>query len=90
MSATFMTQPRGDEHTKPPEEQDEELDGGAYIGNRPELSSETIPGGVREDDERVAAHDTQSSGEGKLEDRVQGRDDEWPAGHREPETPNDR
>lgn len=81
---------RDDEPTKRPEDVDEELDGGAFIGNRPELASETIPGGVREDDERVAVHDSQSSGEGKLEDRVQGRDDEWPTGHREPEEPDER
>ena len=62
---------------------DEALDGGAYIGNRPELASETIPGGVSEDDERVSAVDSQSSGEGKEEDRVQGRSDEWPGGHRD-------
>lgn len=74
-----------DERRDPDRErdQDEELDGGAYIGNRPELASETIPGGVRQDDERVSAVDTQSSGEGKEEDRVQGRGDEWPAGHRD-------
>jgi hypothetical protein len=55
---------------------DDELDGGAFIGNRPELASETIPGGVDEDDERVAGADTQSSG-------AQGGDDEWPRGHRD-------
>lgn len=59
------------------------LDGGAYIGREPELASETIPGGVQPDDERVSAHETQSSGEGALEERVQGRGDEWPTGHRE-------
>ena len=64
-------------------QEDGELDGGAYIGNRPELASETIPGGVDEDDERVSAADTQSSGEGSEEDRVQGRDDDWPGGHRD-------
>lgn len=69
---------------------DEPRDGGAYIGNRPEAAEETIPGGVTEEDERVAAHDTQSSGEGKAADRVQGRSDEWPAGHREANVPDDR
>ena len=39
------------------------LDGGAYIGNRAELAEETIPGGVTEDDERVAGHDSRSSGD---------------------------
>jgi hypothetical protein len=65
-------------------------EGGATIGNRTEFSSETIPGGVRDDDERVAANSTQSSGEGKATDRVQGRDDETPHGHREAETPPER
>ena len=35
-------------------------DPGAYIGNRPERQAETIPGGVRPDDERIAAHSTQT------------------------------
>lgn len=60
-----------------------EPSGGSTIGNRPEMASETIPGGVREDDERVAAYDTQSSGEGAADERVQGRGDEWPGGHRD-------
>ena len=65
-------------------------DGGAHIGNRPEMAEETIPGGVTEDDERVAAHDSSSSGEGKEDDRVQGRRDEWPRGHREADVPRER
>ncbi len=73
-----MSDERRDERPDP-----DELDGGAYIGNRPELASETIPGGVDDDDERVSVADTQSSGEGKEEDRVQGRGDEWPSGHRD-------
>ena len=32
---------------------------GAYIGNEPERQAETIPGGVRPEDERIAAHSTQ-------------------------------
>lgn len=66
------------------------LDGGAYIGNRPELAEETIPGGLQPDDERVAAHDSRSSGSGKQDERVQGRDDEWPAGHREADADEER
>ena len=31
-------------------------DAGAYVGNRPERQAETIPGGVRPDDERIAAN----------------------------------
>jgi hypothetical protein len=76
-----MSKERRDHHRE--QDQADELDGGAYIGNRPELASETIPGGVNEDDERVSALDTQSSGEGKEEERVQGRGDEWPGGHRD-------
>jgi hypothetical protein len=58
---------------------------GAYIGNRSEADAETIPGGIREDDERVAANDSQSTGSGKLTERVQGRRDVRPAGHRDGE-----
>ncbi len=68
----------------------EHRDGGAHIGNRPEMAEETIPGGVSEADERVAAHDSRSSGEGNEEERVQGRGDEWPSGHREGEVPSER
>ena len=32
---------------------------GAYVGRQPERQAETIPGGVRPDDERIAAHSTQ-------------------------------
>lgn len=71
-------------------DEDRELVGGTTIGNRPEYAEETIPGGVGPDDERVAANSTQSSGEGKASDRVQGRDDESPAGHREAETRPER
>ena len=35
----------------------EPLDPGAYIGREPELEEETIPGGVKPGDKRVAAHD---------------------------------
>ena len=34
-------------------------DAGAYVGNRPEREAETIPGGIRDDDERIAAYSTQ-------------------------------
>jgi hypothetical protein len=33
---------------------------GAYVGNRPERQAETIPGGVRPGDERIAAHSTEA------------------------------
>jgi hypothetical protein len=50
-----------------------DLDAGAYIGREPELASETIPGGVRPDDERVAAGETQAGP----------REAPEPQGHRE-------
>jgi len=58
-------------------------DAGAYIGHEPEMAAETIPGGVDDTDERVAAGDTRSTGAGALDERQQGRDDEWPHGHRQ-------
>jgi hypothetical protein len=48
---------------------------GAYIGRLPERQAETIPGGVRDDDERIAAYGSSS---GKV-----GAGEETPAGHRE-------
>ena len=36
---------------------------GAYVGNRPERQAETIPGGVRPEDERIAANSSQTSAE---------------------------
>ena len=44
---------RSDEPSSKPE------DPGAYVGNRPERQAETIPGAIRPDDERIAAHSTQ-------------------------------
>ena len=38
----------------------EPRDPGAYIGNEPEREEETLPGGVKPGDERVAAHDAAS------------------------------
>ncbi len=35
-------------------------DADAYIGSRPEREVETIPGGIESDDERIAAHSTQT------------------------------
>ncbi len=82
---------RRDDERPEGEDQDPgaEPDGGAYIGNRPEFAAETIPGGVRDDDERVAAHQSQSSGEGAADERAQGRTDEWPHGPRETDVPDD-
>ncbi|HEX5013422.1 MAG TPA: hypothetical protein VFV72_04610 [Candidatus Limnocylindrales bacterium] len=60
--------PRVDPEAKPDE-------AGAYVGRKPERQAETIPGGVRPDDERIAAHSTQA-GEG-------GGSEAPPTGHRE-------
>ena len=35
----------------------DDLDAGAYIGREPERAAETIPGGVKPGDARIAAHD---------------------------------
>jgi hypothetical protein len=48
---------------------------GAYIGHEPEREAETIPGGVRRDDERIAAN---SSASGRVTSN-----DSSPEGHRE-------
>jgi len=53
---------------------------GAYVGRKPERQAETIPGGVRPDDERIAAHSTQT-GETPTETT--------PEGHREGRTDDD-
>jgi hypothetical protein len=45
---------------------------GAYVGRMPEREAETIPGGVRPDDERIAAHSSQT---GPV------REDSEPSGH---------
>lgn len=42
-------------------DRDADTDPGSYIGRMPERASESIPGGISRDDERVAAHSTQSS-----------------------------
>jgi hypothetical protein len=53
-----------------------------HIGRTDESAEETIPGGVRRGDERVAGTQSESSGEGAADERVEGGDDEWPSGHR--------
>ena len=40
--------------------EDAKRDPGQFIGRKPERASESIPGGVRPGDERIAAHSTQS------------------------------
>ena len=54
---------------------DEQLDPGAFIGRKPELAAETIPGGVQPEDERVAAGQTQTGADAGQ--------DSTPSGHRE-------
>ena len=55
-------------------------DPGAYIGHEPELAADRIPGGVQKDDERVAAHSTQSGPTSAPE----------PSGHREASAGDDQ
>ncbi len=54
----------------------DELDPGAYIGHEPELEEESIPGGVRPGDERVAAYDSQPGVEGEPDSRPTDESDE--------------
>jgi hypothetical protein len=54
---------------------------GAYVGRKPERQAETIPGGVRPDDERIAAHSTQTG--------PPAAEDGTPAGHREGRSADD-
>jgi hypothetical protein len=53
---------------------DKDLDPGAYVGRLPERQDETIPGGLSDADERVAAHSTQTGAGGA---------ERGPTGHRE-------
>ena len=43
----------------------DERDPGAYIGHEPELEEESIPGGVKPADERVAAYGSQPGVDGE-------------------------
>ena len=56
-------------------------DPGAYIGSAPELAADTIPGGLTDRDQRVAAHSTQGTGAGRPDER--GQLPEEPGGHRD-------
>jgi hypothetical protein len=42
-----------------------DLDPGAYIGREPELEEESIAGGLKPGDERVAAYDSQPGVDGE-------------------------
>ena len=52
-------------------------DAGAYIGSRPEREAETIPGGVRSGDQRIAAYATEP---GPVEDDTDAPPDRREAG----------
>lgn len=56
-------------------------DPGAYIGHEPERATETIPGGLGPEDQRIAAHSTQGTGVGRPDERGQPADP--PSGHRQ-------
>jgi len=45
-------------------------DPGAYVGREPERQAESIPGGVRPEDERIAAHSTQREKDPDAVDRT--------------------
>lgn len=58
---TTMTDQRNASSAERDRDRDADEDPGAYIGRMPERDAETIPGGISDKDERVAAHSTQSS-----------------------------
>ena len=68
MTEPRATGPAGDPLARPDE-------AGAYVGRKPERQAESIPGGVRPDDERIAAHSTQAG--------PTSAPDDTPGGHRE-------
>ena len=68
------------DQTRPSEPREE---GQTTISRTGESGADSVPGGVRPGDERIAAHSTESSGVGKQEERAEGRSDEWPSGHRD-------
>ena len=52
-----------DERSEDPTSDD--LDPGAYIGHEPEREAESIPGGVKPGDERIAAHSSRTGVDGE-------------------------
>ena len=60
-----------------------------YIGQRKDENTDQIEEQLDPDAERVAVTDNESSGEGAADRRVQGRDDEWPHGHRQGDRASD-
>ena len=69
-----MTDQRNEGSAELDRDRDADEDPGAYIGRMPERVTETIPGGTSDEDERVAAHSTQSAPTAG---------DPVPSGHRE-------
>lgn len=70
-------------------DQPEDRPPGSWIGREPDENTEKVRRSLDEDDERVAVSDSESSGAGGAEGRVEGRDDEWPGGHREGDAADD-
>jgi hypothetical protein len=59
---TDQRQPASDADARPDDPLETDIDPGGFVGNRPERQAETIPGGVRPDDERIAANSSQATG----------------------------
>ena len=80
-----------DENTRsgplPPVDPDK-LDPGAFVGHERELAVDSIPGGLRRDDQRVAAYDSQSDGIANADD-IPEEERGWPEGHREVDSTDD-
>lgn len=56
-------------------------DPGSYIGHEPERAADTIPGGIRRDDDRVAGDASQVTGVAGAD--VRGQPEDEPEGHRQ-------
>lgn len=56
-----MTDQKNERSAELDRDRDGDEDPGAYIGRLPEREAETIPGGISDKDERVAAHSTQAA-----------------------------
>ncbi len=76
-----MTERNDPVETERYEGREDDADPGSYVGRFPERGEETIPGGVRPDDERVAANSSQGTGVGRPD--VRGQAEEPPQGHRD-------
>jgi len=81
--AKFGEEVTGERETRDPESANDpnrEQDPGAYIGSDPEREAETIPGGVRPGDERVAAHDARPGVAGEPDDNeiTDGPEEDFP------------